>query len=102
VSRLPTSVIASLFITSSPDFTLQSTGKQCTLQIPTDKIITSVTMAELAFCKTFLTALDARPAKLSSDHIADARQFPAQGAVRPSIPYPSTDHYLPLQSLFFN
>ncbi|KAF1915392.1 cell-cycle control medial ring component [Ampelomyces quisqualis] len=37
-------------------------------------------MAELAFCKTFLTALDARPAKLSSDHIADARQFPAQGA----------------------
>ena len=39
-------------------------------------------MSELAFCKSFLSALDARPAKLSSDHIADARQYPAQGAVR--------------------
>ncbi|KAJ4353684.1 uncharacterized protein N0V89_005414 [Didymosphaeria variabile] len=33
-------------------------------------------MSELTFCKTFLTALDARPVKLSSDHIADARQYP--------------------------
>jgi hypothetical protein len=41
----------------------------------------NLTMSELAFCKSFLTALDARPAKLSSDHIADARQYPAQGAV---------------------
>lgn len=39
------------------------------------------TMSELAFCKSFLSALDARPVKLSSDHIADARQYPAQGAV---------------------
>ncbi|KAL1608098.1 hypothetical protein SLS60_003037 [Paraconiothyrium brasiliense] len=37
-------------------------------------------MSELTFCKTFLTALDARPVKLSSDHIADARQYP-DGAV---------------------
>ncbi|EDU40662.1 conserved hypothetical protein [Pyrenophora tritici-repentis Pt-1C-BFP] len=37
-------------------------------------------MSELSFCKSFLSALDARPAKLSSDHIADARQYPAQGA----------------------
>jgi hypothetical protein len=42
-------------------------------------------MSELAFCKSFLTALDARPAKLSSDHIADARQYPAQGAVSAPI-----------------
>jgi hypothetical protein len=39
------------------------------------------TMSELAFCKQFLSALDARPIKLSSDHIADARQYPAQAAV---------------------
>jgi len=37
------------------------------------------------FCKSFLSALDARPAKLSSDHIADARKYPAQGAVRPPV-----------------
>ncbi|KAH5832372.1 hypothetical protein HBI96_013270 [Parastagonospora nodorum] len=46
-------------------------------------------MSELAFCKSFLTALDARPAKLSSDHIADARQYPAQGAyILPRLPPP--------------
>lgn len=46
-------------------------------------------MSELAFCKTFLTALDARPAKLSSDHIADARQFDPGVSVRLYIPYTS-------------
>ncbi len=45
-------------------------------------------MSEVTFCKSFLTALDARPVKLSSDHIADARQYPAQGAVRLGIPFP--------------
>lgn len=49
------------------------------------------TMSELAFCKSFLTALDARPVKLSSDHIADARQYPAQGAVRSSNPSSNPD-----------
>ncbi|KAF2446526.1 hypothetical protein P171DRAFT_385518 [Karstenula rhodostoma CBS 690.94] len=46
-------------------------------------------MSELTFCKTFLTALDARPVKLSSDHIADARQYP-DGAVfvLPKLPTP--------------
>ncbi|KAK7184264.1 hypothetical protein PSPO01_09641 [Paraphaeosphaeria sporulosa] len=46
-------------------------------------------MSELTFCKTFLTALDARPVKLSSDHIADARQYP-DGAVfvLPTLPTP--------------
>ncbi|KAI4639086.1 uncharacterized protein J4E92_002865 [Alternaria infectoria] len=46
-------------------------------------------MSELAFCKSFLSALDARPPKLSSDHIADARQYPAQGAYTlPRLPHP--------------
>ncbi|CAO2649445.1 Nn.00g068300.m01.CDS01 [Neocucurbitaria sp. VM-36] len=46
-------------------------------------------MSEVAFCKSFLSALDARPAKLSSDHIADARQYPAQGAYTlPRLPHP--------------
>ncbi|KAH7386922.1 cell-cycle control medial ring component [Phaeosphaeria sp. MPI-PUGE-AT-0046c] len=46
-------------------------------------------MSEVAFCKTFLTALDARPAKLSSDHIADARQFDAAVSYTlPRLPHP--------------
>lgn len=46
-------------------------------------------MSEVAFCKTFLSALDARPIKLSSDHIADARQYPAQSAYTlPRLPHP--------------
>lgn len=46
-------------------------------------------MSEFAFCKSFLSALDARPVKLSSDHIADARQYPAQGAYTlPRLPHP--------------
>lgn len=46
-------------------------------------------MSELTFCKSFLSALDARPVKLSSDHIADARQYPAQGAYTlPRLPHP--------------
>ncbi|KAJ4302615.1 hypothetical protein N0V90_001504 [Kalmusia sp. IMI 367209] len=46
-------------------------------------------MSELTFCRQFLTALDARPIKLSSDHIADARQYP-DGAVfvLPKLPSP--------------
>ncbi|KAF2854277.1 hypothetical protein T440DRAFT_442915 [Plenodomus tracheiphilus IPT5] len=46
-------------------------------------------MSEIMFCKSFLSALDARPSKLSSDHIADARQYPAQGAYTlPRLPHP--------------
>ncbi|KAF1972218.1 hypothetical protein BU23DRAFT_555254 [Bimuria novae-zelandiae CBS 107.79] len=46
-------------------------------------------MSETMFCRTFLAALDARPVKLSSDHIADARQYP-DGAVfvLPKLPSP--------------
>jgi hypothetical protein len=38
-------------------------------------------MNELAFARQFLTALDSRPLKLQSDHVADPRGYPAQGAV---------------------
>lgn len=38
-------------------------------------------MNELAFARQFLTALDSRPVKLQSDHVADPRSYPAQGAV---------------------
>jgi hypothetical protein len=44
-------------------------------------------MSELTFCKSYLNALDSRPVKLSSDHIADARQYPSGAVVR--LPNPS-------------
>ncbi|KIW09597.1 uncharacterized protein PV09_00466 [Verruconis gallopava] len=37
-------------------------------------------MTELAFARQFLTALDSRPIKFSSDHVLDPKQYPAQGA----------------------
>ncbi|KAF2012813.1 hypothetical protein BU24DRAFT_443140 [Aaosphaeria arxii CBS 175.79] len=44
---------------------------------------------EVTFCRAFLSALDSRPAKLSGDHIADARNYPAQSAfVLPKLPHP--------------
>ncbi|KAF2474138.1 uncharacterized protein BDR25DRAFT_301610 [Lindgomyces ingoldianus] len=46
-------------------------------------------MSELQFCKQYLSALDSRPIKLSSDHIADPRSYPAQPAfVLPRLPHP--------------
>ncbi|KAF2181703.1 hypothetical protein K469DRAFT_637789 [Zopfia rhizophila CBS 207.26] len=46
-------------------------------------------MSELTFCKQFLTALDSRPIKLSSDYIADPRTYSAQPAyVLPKLPHP--------------
>ncbi|KAK7555371.1 hypothetical protein IWX91DRAFT_346686 [Phyllosticta citricarpa] len=39
-------------------------------------------MTELAFAKQFLSALDARPMRISPDHVVDAREYPAQPAVR--------------------
>ncbi|KAF1813127.1 hypothetical protein P152DRAFT_433920 [Eremomyces bilateralis CBS 781.70] len=46
-------------------------------------------MAELSFCKQFLTTLDSRPAKLSSDYIADPKKHPAQPAyILPKLPNP--------------
>jgi len=37
-------------------------------------------MTEISFARSFLSALDSRPMKLSSDHISDPRQLPS-GAV---------------------
>jgi len=44
-------------------------------------------MSELTFARQFLSALDTRPIKLSSDHVADPRSYPAQGAYTlPKLP----------------
>ncbi|KAJ4379119.1 hypothetical protein N0V86_005162 [Didymella sp. IMI 355093] len=44
-------------------------------------------MSELAFCKTFLGAIDSRPVKLSSDYVSDARTYPATGVpILPRLP----------------
>ncbi|KAF2999404.1 hypothetical protein E8E13_006948 [Curvularia kusanoi] len=44
-------------------------------------------MSELAFCKTFLGAIDSRPIKLSSDYVSDARTYPATGVpILPRLP----------------
>lgn len=45
-------------------------------------------MSELAFCKTFLGAIDSRPVKLSSDYVSDARTYPATGVVSSNGPLP--------------
>ncbi|KAB2575873.1 hypothetical protein DBV05_g5527 [Lasiodiplodia theobromae] len=46
-------------------------------------------MTELAFAKQFLTALEARPARLSSDHVVDPKSYPAQPAfILPRMPQP--------------
>ncbi|KAF2738657.1 hypothetical protein EJ04DRAFT_42513 [Polyplosphaeria fusca] len=56
-------------------------------------------MSELTFARTFLTALDARPQKLSSDHIADPRSYPPQPAfVLPKLstpPHPARPNAAP-------
>jgi ubiquitin-like protein 4 len=53
----------------------------------------SADMTELSFARSFLSALDMRPVKLSSDHIADPKQYPAQAAVclLPSSARPISD-----------
>lgn len=38
-------------------------------------------MAEVTFAKQFLAALDARPVKLSPDHVEDPKGYPARSAV---------------------
>ncbi|KAI9825226.1 MAG: hypothetical protein M1832_001260 [Thelocarpon impressellum] len=37
-------------------------------------------MTELVFAKSFLATLDARPVRLSADHVEDPRKYPARGA----------------------
>ncbi|KAF2091123.1 hypothetical protein K490DRAFT_6285, partial [Saccharata proteae CBS 121410] len=46
-------------------------------------------MTELSFAKQFLTALDSRPQKLSSDHVVDPKTYAAQPAfILPRMPNP--------------
>ncbi|KAI1506270.1 cell-cycle control medial ring component-domain-containing protein [Biscogniauxia marginata] len=46
-------------------------------------------MTEVSFAKTFLTALDARPIKLSPDHVEDPKTYPPRSAYTlPKMPKP--------------
>ena len=45
-----------------------------------------VDVNEISFAKQFLTAVDQKPLKLSSDHVEDARKLPAQPAVSYCLP----------------
>ncbi|KAI1449462.1 cell-cycle control medial ring component-domain-containing protein [Annulohypoxylon stygium] len=44
-------------------------------------------MTEVTFAKSFLTALDSRPVKLSPDHVEDPKTYPARSAyILPKMP----------------
>ncbi|KAI0884769.1 cell-cycle control medial ring component-domain-containing protein [Annulohypoxylon maeteangense] len=44
-------------------------------------------MTEVSFAKSFLTALDSRPVKLSPDHVEDPKSYPARSAyILPKMP----------------
>ncbi|KAL2358091.1 cell-cycle control medial ring component [Cryomyces antarcticus] len=46
-------------------------------------------MTEISFAKSFLSALDSRPVKLSSDHVSDPKKHPSQSAyILPKMPTP--------------
>ncbi|GME30770.1 putative ubiquitin supergroup protein [Neofusicoccum parvum] len=46
-------------------------------------------MTEVSFAKQFLTALESRPSRLSSDHVVDPKTYPAQPAfILPRMPQP--------------
>lgn len=49
-------------------------------------------MSEISFAKTFLSALDARPRKLSPDYVEDLKSYPARPPVR--SPHPQTPFHL--------
>ena len=47
----------------------------------------SAKMTEISFARSFLSALDMRPVKLSSDHVSDPKSYPAQSAyTMPKLP----------------
>lgn len=51
-------------------------------------------MAEVQFAKTFLSTLDRRPVKLSSDFVSDPKKYPSQSPYtlpRPTHPFPTRD-----------
>lgn len=39
-------------------------------------------MTEVIFARSFLSALDSRPQKLSADHVEDPKSYPARPPVR--------------------
>lgn len=51
-------------------------------------------MSEISFAKTFLSALDACPRKLSPDYVEDLKSYPARPPVRsPPLPPPLSLHF---------
>lgn len=54
-------------------------------------------MTEVIFARTFLTALDSRPQKLSADHVEDPKSYPARPPVGLPLqaPCPATMKPLP-------
>ncbi|PSR83140.1 cell-cycle control medial ring component-domain-containing protein [Coniella lustricola] len=55
-----------------------SNNQQQSLQVIPHDPLRSLTMTEVAFAKSFLGALDARPHKLSPDHVEDPKNYPAR------------------------
>jgi hypothetical protein len=53
-------------------------------------------MSETMFAQALMSGLEKRPTRLSSDHVSDARKYPAQAPVR--IDYYQTST---LQSLIY-
>lgn len=41
----------------------------------------TIAMTEVSFARSFLSALDARPIKISADHVEDPKTYPARGPV---------------------
>ncbi|PKS09711.1 hypothetical protein jhhlp_004332 [Lomentospora prolificans] len=57
---------------------------------PIALLLHPTTMTELTFARAFLTALDSRPIKISSDHVEDPRSFPSNrpANILPKMPKP--------------
>lgn len=55
-------------------------------------------MTELAFARSFLTTLDARPSKLSPSHFEDPKTYPPRGAVR--FPFSTPPHHCHIMPLY--
>lgn len=49
---------------------------------------------EISFAKSFLSLLDTKPSKITSDHVEDPRNYPSTTPVRSPFPFPSTPPFL--------
>jgi hypothetical protein len=55
----------------------------------------TLTMAELAFAKSFLSALDPKPVKLRADYVLPPEQVDLRGPVRHHTPHTHTPNTTP-------